>query len=411
MKTNKISINLFIIFFFLLYAIFISYPLINNLHSILLPKNYSSPSFSDIFEFINILKESEALLFKNKVIFHFPPYAFEPSITFNYFGILLGFFIKNKIVIVNLFFLLVIAFSGYGSFLITNYFIRDKLISILAGILYITSNNIFHHYYWGHLNLIQMQYIPIIILLFLKLSQESRLNLRLTAITGFFYSLQLFSSTQYAIYLTVILLFCFLPLILFKNFKNIKILFINFIFTSLTFLIISGYYIYKRLNYQGTIIRSLEENLTPGFRLNSLLNLVDPNHKAFVGVITIFYFLISVIYLFLKIERNNKIWFWSLILMFIFSLLFMFGPITNLSPYYILYRYFPLINKFRVPLRFFPFLLLSIINICTLALSTLLKGQSAILKIIFILLLWLSLIMQYLSSSYFIGRYLYDGIF
>lgn len=383
--------------------------MITNISSILLPYNYPNINHSDLFEYLNHFEKSKSL-FKKKIFFNIESPPLDPSLTFDYFAIILNFFIKDKIIISNLFFLLTLTLTGLSSFFLINFLINNKLISFFCGTLYMTSNYIFHQYYWGHLNLIQLQYLPLIFLFIVKLIKNNYFDFKSSAILGILLSLQSFSSAQYSVYLLVIIIFCFFPFLVYYYYKNKiiyrKNLLLNFLIVILLFILLSGYYINKRLVFHKEITRSLEENLRYGWHVNNIFDFINPSKKVYIGPLSIFYLIICLFYFIFKKSKQKK-YFFPFILMFFISLISMFGPISKNSFYYFLYKYFPLIDKFRVPLRFFPFLLLSIVVIYAYFLKNILKEQKILTKFLFLLMFWLSLILQYAFSKYFMERYLF----
>ncbi|MBT3464058.1 hypothetical protein HN451_03655 [archaeon] len=108
-------------------------------------------------------------------------------------------------------------------------------------------------------------------------------------------------------------------------------------------------------------IRSIQENLGFSWGFGKHMNFLSYfsfDTKIYFGQIQFLIFIISG-YILLNNKNNKKFkqYFIYFILCIIIVLLIM-GPNTYVSPYYLLYTFWPFINRVGYPDRLFPFLLL-----------------------------------------------------
>jgi hypothetical protein len=187
---------------YLLITILITWPLILHLDGFLLVKGYGDVYHSDTYGFIGHMVKAGELLYNNDSLFNFnhPPDDF--AITFDYFGVLLISMGFSPIIAYNLFFLSSLFLSGLFMYLLMFELSKDGLSSFFSGFVYMSSNYVFNEYVWGHPNLWQIQWIPLIFLL-IEGSLDVR-GIRYPVALGVVLALQVYSSTQYAVYLSFI---------------------------------------------------------------------------------------------------------------------------------------------------------------------------------------------------------------
>ena len=213
-------------------------------------------------------------------------------------------------------------------------------------------------FYVCHTNSMQIQWIPLI-LLFLEKTLNYK-KIEYAFLLGISLSLQIISSAQYTVYVSFVLpLYILLrnhiggkKFLFQKNFQK------NMLISATVAFVLSSFYLIKRLSIPPTI-RTIEENMFEGWRLSSL-DLLLYYFNIYLIVIWLFLPLI-VVFVMRKEIRNAE---YGKYIPFL--ILFMLGPFSILAPYYWLYKVWPFVNTFRVPLRFFPFSL-----ICSSILSSL----------------------------------------
>ena len=347
-----------ILAFYLFLAMLISWPLVLHLDGFLLSKNYPDISHSDTLLHLKRMQEARANLvnFQDPVI---ADYA-EVSQVYVFFSIILTLIFKvPDIIAYNIFFILTIFLAGLFMYFFAQEIVRDRLFAFFSGFLYMSSKYMVYAYYWGHTNIWQIGWIPFIFWSLEKFLQSPKTkNIFFFALA---ISLQILSSTQYTIYLSVIiLLYLALRLIFYKkkfhfNGKPKTIIMNGIIFFS-TIYMFSGYYIFKKLILIPPY-RPIQE-IKPEWVLRSLSELIAPESFLYIGVIPLLLALLG-LYIVLKnfhSERYKK--FFPFFIVFVAVAILMMGPFSAFAPYYWLYVFWPGFTYVRVPFRFFPFALL-----------------------------------------------------
>jgi len=108
---------------------------------------------------------------------------------------------KNVILAYNTIFILSFVLSGFGVFLLVDYYLKDKYSAFLAGFAFAFCAFRFSHI--GHLQLLTIELIPISILYFDKFIKVN--NYKNLSLFYIFYFLQILSCWYYAFYLTFLL--------------------------------------------------------------------------------------------------------------------------------------------------------------------------------------------------------------
>lgn len=357
----KRNIFAFIIFLFL--SLILTWPLLFNLTNILQVSYFPVGGHQDNFIYISTMHHfiNKVLNFENpffiKEIFYpcglgvynneFPP-------LYLFFGLFLSFFNINEFVSHNLFFILTIIFSGFFMYLLIYEFLKNKYASIFGGFLYISSNFILY-FYDGITNL-QFQWIPLCFFFIERIIKKP--NYKNGIFLGFAIALQLFSHGEYFLFLTIIL-----PIyVLFRiSFKFSKKLIYTFSIALITFLISSSWYIFILLRTQK-IVRPLSESLLYSFDF-SLFSIIS-NH-GFYFTFPLILSILSISFFIKKQKtKNNKgnYWLKPIFIIALIGLLFSLGPLTNFSLYALFYKFWPMADTLRSPVRFliFPLIFLCI---------------------------------------------------
>lgn len=354
MKLNKW--NLLIATFFLAVALSITWPLITNLNGFLLPQEYTNIWHSDTMQHISKIDESRQQLRQRGDPFVVD--STDVSQLYVFLGLISTSVHVDAAVYHNLFFIAVIFLSGFFMYLLAFELTKSKYAALLAGFIYASSYYIPYAYYWGHSNTMQIEWIPLIFLLVEKISRTGQLKYSIWL--GVAIALQVFSGSQNTVYLTFIIPF-YLTLTHVFNGKISKEVFKKMGSSVILALAITGYYDYRKIT-TPSIVRTVEENMNIAWRLNSLQELVNINDHLFIGLVQ-FALLVVAVYLIIRKYKEYK-QYAPFVIIFLFVLLCMFGPFSIFAPYYWLYKFWPLVNSFRVPFRMFPFMLLALSVLC-----------------------------------------------
>ncbi|PIY59835.1 hypothetical protein COY95_04980, partial [Candidatus Woesearchaeota archaeon CG_4_10_14_0_8_um_filter_47_5] len=341
---------------YMVFALFLTWPLILSLNGFVLTKDYPDISHSDTMLHISHVKEARALYLKGV-----PPLivdSFDVAQTYIIPGILITSYLPvSDIMYHNLFFLACVVLSGFCTFLFVRYMNRNVYAAFLGGFLYMSSNLLFRAYVWGHTNLMQFQWIPLIFLFVEKVLQEpSKKHALFLGVVG---ALQLLSSAQYTAYLSFILpLYLGLRTLFFdcKCIKDTRVWKL-FLLAAGIALLLSVFYLVPRMIIPSTI-RTIEENLNPWWRLTSIKQLFWPYDPNYLGSIHLLLMGLGSAMLVMQRGKSEFARILPFALLTPFLILGMNGPSSPVMPYYLLYKYWPMINHFRVPARLFPFVLL-----------------------------------------------------
>jgi len=398
----KIRLNhksaLIILFYFFLSCL-LTYPLIFNLGSFLnvhhskshaygetddmslgnLHSDHAIPentiSWSDAPRFVYSLYSTKKSILNHTSMFHLKEVYYPEGIsikrsifcpTYSIVGALLIFITNCKETVAhNLLCIMSIFLSAVSMYLFSLEISKDRLGSILAGLIYGSSNYLLFQVLAGHVHYMQLQWVPLIFLFFDRLLSKPCFK---TAIfMGIFLGLQVLSAAQYAVYLTI-----FLPMYLIL--RNIKAL-VNKKFIACVILcvlvsfIICGWFLYQySLDQFQLPDRSLQENVQGSAYLKNFL-LVESSRS--LGIITL---IISLAAIWLLIEKKRK--FFSFLFLALISVFLSLGVSYSWAPYTFLYKYWPLINKFRVPSRIYPFISMYLSIIIALGFSSLYHRSS-----------------------------------
>lgn len=353
-------------FAFALYAILaviITWPLLIHTNGFLLPQQYPDINHSDTMQHIGKLDEARGMIADGR----FPVIADSTDIShlYLYSGLALtslGVGITDT-QSHNIYFIVMFMLSGLFMYYFMYELSKDKLASLLAGVIYITSQYMVYAYYWGHSNTFQIQWVPLIFLALERMLKHK--EWKHAILFGAAFSLQIFSASQLMIYLSF-----FIPLyvllrqafIEWKEFKKLDY------WTSLlkkvgvafvTILVIAGWYLLKKISVAVTI-RTLEENTRTYWILNSVFEVGQQTSFLYMGWVQLILLAVGV-YLLIKYWNDKQIRpYAAFAVMWGVVVLCMLGPHTWLYPYTWLFNFWPYFDRFRVPFRLFPLALLSL---------------------------------------------------
>ncbi|MDO8638126.1 MAG: hypothetical protein Q7R43_01005 [Candidatus Daviesbacteria bacterium] len=293
---------------------------------------------------------------------------------------------NNPIFSINLTLFLAFVFSFIFSFYTINYFIKNKLASIIGATIY-TFNPISFSRFPEHFDLFHKYFLPLVFLFGFKFLKTP--NLKDAFLFFLIFTLNAFSSISYQIFTLTLLPFFALPP-LFSNLKNkcYKYFWDLFKF-SLIFLIFVPIFIYfdgaylkvseneglnrpielnsffsarlidyfsstKQSFLYGSFVSSLDEFRSPKDK-NGNFNYLE--HTLFLNIIPMFLFSVAIICLIKKKTQFFLPFFILLILSFLLTL----GPFfqgwngstgTFKLPFYYLYQILPFLKGNRTPARF-----------------------------------------------------------
>lgn len=387
----------FLLIYFIV-AIIFCFPIVIKLNKICLPSAIVAPSvITDYPEYSDHSQLARNNLVTKHSLVTLENPGLDIAVTYDYFYIFFKIFGLSRNIIFNLFLLTVITTSGFATYLLTFWLSKNTYVSFLAGFLYMSSNFVFNEYYWGHVNLVQIQYLPLILYFVEKnLVEKGVKNVIFLALSIF---LQILSSSQYSLYLSVILILYVFSKLVFAHFYKLKgdYHLKHVIIAIVLALIISLLYLNFRFQFRYDL-RSANDNLTSYFKITNFTELLDISKNTYLGIQTFILFIFGIIYIFYKKNKSKLIVYFPYLLIILICPILMLGPYSNKSLYFYFYRYYPLFNYFRVPVRFFPFLYLSTI-ICAISPFIFLKNKLSlnVFKILYSLIILLTFILTYFS--------------
>ncbi|OGZ27953.1 MAG: hypothetical protein A2427_00675 [Candidatus Nealsonbacteria bacterium RIFOXYC1_FULL_40_7] len=297
---------------------------------------------------------------------------------------------KNPVLAENLYILLTFPLAAVAMFFLSYEITRHTWASALSGIFFAFSYPRLAQI--GHVPMISSQWIPLVILFFLKfLKNGSGKNLLLTFL---FYVLGVTSSVYFGILLIPVIAVAFFveP----KKWKNLlKNLSIWFIPMTIILGIVLYPYIRLKAEYPD-IKRSLEDTgrlsaksndyitiLPTSLLANSGLFHIDINEKPLYPTLTLFALAMLGIFLGWKKQKKYVLFFAVCAIGAYFLSL---GPTTSTSPYTLLYRLFPLMQIVRVPARFAIVAVFSLAGLAAIGLSSIKKKKFLIIALILFLI-------------------------
>ena len=377
-----------VILLFFLISITLTYPLIMKMYDIPNVKNGWDTDAPKYIFYIYYFKQSILQKrFPIPITKHFYPDGIKPGydgfpIPYCVFGALIALLTNmNEIMIHNLLCIISLTFSGFSIYILINEFLRNRIASIIGGIVYMSSPYVLGEIVIGHTNLMLLMWIPLVLLFFHKII-ESPNRLRYSILFGLFLGLQIISSEQYFVYLSIILsIYSFFK---FRRILKLKKQFIKSVAISIiTFLLVSGWYISYFVK-EDKVKRTFWENRRKAFTINSLQDL------QYIQKYPVLFFSFVGMILILCLKKRE---FYPFIFIGIFTSLCSLGPFNQYAPYSILFKYWPFINAFRVPLRIVVFVLLSISIFSSYLSLLILKEIKSIQRCVFLItvLLFLSI--------------------
>jgi hypothetical protein len=364
-------------------------------------------SYPDTDQFLQHLELSARALRKGRI--HFPVSDFDCPVSYLVAaGLALCVTGWSPLVTHNVFYLVVFFFNGLAAFAFLRSLVRSTSLALLGSLAYQCCNYIFMSYYLGHMNCLQIQWIPLAFLAAWRLV-EGAVDGRARAspgsgggpaeplregiarpdepsrgvwwgplgLLGVAMGMQVLSSPYY----TEFLAFVALPAFLVgyglsarraSGFPARAALTIaaQFLAAAVVAGVISGFYLLPRLGFPST---TYPPQWYRPYVLDHYIELLDPGDPAlFVGLPMFVLAVLSLRWWFYHARPLTS----ALVLTMVVALAMMVPAIPG-TPYWIVYHIAPMFKHMRVPLRLFPIFFLMLIALNVVYLDTVGRGLSA----------------------------------
>ncbi len=355
---DKIKL-VFAMFMFSIISILITWPLVLNMNGFLLTPEYPDISHSDAPVHIEHMQQTRLSLLNKTGIVINP--GFGNAQTYALSGAFITFVFDVKDVMFhNLYLLGSIFLAGIFMFLLVYELFKDYYTAMFSGIIFITSNFFVQQYVWGHANTWQIQWIPLTFL-FLERTLKNK-KIQDSLLLGIALALQLLSSTQIIVYLSVLIPLYLLSRYLFveKNKLLDKKIIVRFIVSGCIALVLSGFYLIKRISLPHSI-RLIESTYIYSWgltKLHPITEYLSVNSNIYIGLVQFILVLVSICLILKNIKSYRQ--FLSYVILGICLVVLLMGPVYKFLPYFWLYHLWPFFKHFIVIEYFFPYLLMCI---------------------------------------------------
>jgi hypothetical protein len=399
--------TLLVICFYMLVVVALTWPLLTHLNGYILPAGVTNISWSDFpFVFEGVNESRESLLNGTILSVHELPGDFSPI--FEYFVILLSWCGFSNAAAYNLFFVLSVVLSAFFMYLLMYKLSRDRVASLFCGVVYISVNYLLEEYTFGHPTRMQIQWIPLVFYALERMIRSG--GFRNAVLLGAALTLQIYASTQHLVYLTFVAPLYLLFRHIFVDRKRLlrRQFWKGSAIACAVFIAASGYYIFKRFEL-GYGIRTVEENLVPWCTMTSLSQLVGKASAVSLGIVPAVCLVVGMAVFLLGRNRKKYAPYIPYALVFVILLAFLVGPSTWYAPYFWLYKWWPLVNRFRCVSTLFPFVLMSASILSSLPLLWA-KECRAIRKyrVLLVIILVVAVVGCHIfSSGWFVGRHIF----
>ena len=395
----------FSFFFFGMVSLAITWPLAYHPGGFLLPQKYNS--VSDILHSDTLEHLAHLGLAREKFLYHENFFVFDfadVAQTYIFFGIATYFFGISVNVSHNLYFIISVFLSGYCMYFLCKEILKDEAASLWGGFLYMSSSYVFSEYVYGHSNLWQIQWIPLIFLFLEKFLRSPRYVF--SFLLGIAIALQVFSSTQYTIYMS----FVACLYVIFRVAINPKTISFQNIWKKIVLLCVvlfalAGTFILQKIALHPNVAVGIFSY--QGWSVNSFFEFFDPAKNIFFGYAIFVPIIVGSFFIFQRNQRRDFGFLYIFSIMFFIFIFLMFGPASVFYPYTWLYWGWPFFQYIRTPYRFFPFALMCIGIISSLFLSKIRTSFSKqqFFFVVFALIMF-TLLLRLLFSPWFFGRHI-----
>jgi hypothetical protein len=357
-----------VLLLFLIATLLITWPLAIHLDGFLLIRGYEGISHSDDYTMLKVMVGAKRLFYTNHTI----PFVEKVRLDWDVCYPLLAFYILlapagfNVVETLNVFLLASVFLSGASMFLLIREISGDRLASLFGGFVYMSSGYVINEYVWGHPPLYLIHWIPLIFLLAEKSLKGAQPVYPL--LLGVALSSQVYSSSHYAVYLSLILpTYIILRLSLLGR-RSLRRVFFNLVLSLAVVLALSGYFILQNTGLPHEK-RTLEENNNPPWVLGSPVDLIRVDKALNFGFVQVVLVVLGLCILWSRRNDGRYRVYWPFLLLLVYLVASMMGPLSEYAPYYWLYNYWPFIQYYRVPSRLFPFALMCVSVLSSIALA------------------------------------------
>jgi len=392
--------NYIIFVFYCGLSLILTFPLVQNF-----TKAIPGTSFESYFFLWNQWWIRDSLLhFRNPYVTDLIAYPFQPSLTFHTMVFFNDFvsiplqYIFSAVISFNIMFILSLATSAFGMFLLVNYLFKSRLVALLGGIFFVFNFYIYGEML-GHFQYVSVYPIPFFIYYFIKIFNENKkIN---SILAGAFGAISIYNSYYYAFGL----IFFSVITISWSLFKNKELLFSKIKDLILVFFVclalsspvlylsfktaLSGNYQFPMLDQINLYTPDLRSFLVPptlhSVYGNNFINYYNSlsYHSSTVYLSYLLLIFAIIGYFFGKKNDfflSSKFWlFFTAVFLFISlgPLLYLDGYVFHVSkllttiplPYFLLYK-LPFFNGILVPPRFIIFVIFGLIMIGAFSLTT-----------------------------------------
>lgn len=285
-----------------------------------------------------------------KKIMRDPNYYISP--TYNFVaGFMTWFFLPT--IAHNLFFISMIFLAGLAMFFLAKQHKFDDISAVFSAFGFMSLQYLTHHYIDGHGHQIQIFWYPLSFLILENCIQ--RLKWSDFALFGLCVGLIVLSCTHFILYVTIFWMLYVLTRDLI-TLKQVR-LYVGFLLSSVVCLLTCGYYLYLYSRNPSQIFDIGSNN---GLSLH-VMELWKSNNEVSINWVYWIFAGIGTIYALIQRNRFFGIW----IIFFILSTLFSMGPYSDYAPYMWLYKYLPMYDHTRTPVRMILVAQLAVIFLAT----------------------------------------------
>jgi len=404
-------INYIVFVFYCGLSLVLTFPLVTNFS-----KAIPGLSFESFFFLWNQWWIRDAFLhFRNPYVTDLIAYPFQPSLVFHTIVFFNDFVsiplqsIFSAVVSFNIIFILSLAASAFGMYLLVNYLFKNRIVAVLSGIFFVFNFYIYGEML-GHFQYVSVYPIPFFIYYFIKIfNDDKKIN---SILAGVFGAISIYNSYYYAFGL----IFFVIITIGWSLFKNKELLFLKIKDFILVFFVclalslpvlylsfktaLSGNYPFPMLDQINLYTPDLRSFLVPptlhSVYGNNFINYYNSlsYHSSTVYLSYLLLIFAIIGYFFGKKNDfflSSKFWlFFTIIFLFISlgPLLYLDGYVFHVSkllttiplPYFLLYK-FPFFNGILVPPRYIIFVIFGLIIISAFSLNALFtKIKSNLIK-------------------------------
>ncbi len=280
----------------------------------------------------------------------------------------------------NLFFVGIFFLNGLAAYCFLRVYLNNVFFSLVGGIIYQTANYVFAQHYLGHMNQVQVCYIPLAFLCVYQLA-VGRASFVWSVGLGVVMAVQILSSPYYTLFLGTVALPVFLVSLYITHIRAtlpvtpfLKLVVHGVIAVGVA-LGLSAFYLIERLQAEAEIF-DLSWVQASGFTLDNPIEFVTPTH----GFLYVGFPLLGLAVLAMRWVFTNPGPKWTTVAITAFVSMVMMIPAFTGTPYWCFYQVVPMADRLRVPERFFPIFFLMLLALVFGYLDHELRGRKWWLK-------------------------------